>query len=283
MFDTQHRKSQEIYLVLCRRLAHVSLSTRRQYCPTRNRNCADQFSASISCDCWDQPSYSLLCTLPPRLVPQCNGVIQCRQHRIWPCVACPCHAPPHAFGNCLLPRREASSFPDRSCLPRCPRTKSYQRLILLSFESDQAPQSLCLPSFNSLQNRSTPRTYFRYRSRTYCGLFPPLFCIRCSTLHLCFCGSSHLSTEPCSHSAPSPPSCPASSRSDYKVHPRILNFFSNGNLCSPGLVLIVLIVKSSVLSSWLQVPSLRLLDQVLHHIPQVRLRVRQDPTNCPPT
>ena len=36
------------------------LTTPKQSCPTRNLDCANTMCASISCDCWDQPSCSLL-------------------------------------------------------------------------------------------------------------------------------------------------------------------------------------------------------------------------------
>ena len=38
----------------------LSLTTPKQSCPTHNLGCANPICASISCDSWDQPSYSLL-------------------------------------------------------------------------------------------------------------------------------------------------------------------------------------------------------------------------------
>ena len=39
-----------------------------------------------------------LCILPPRCTAPREGTLQCRQYRIWPCVACPSHGPSHTVG-----------------------------------------------------------------------------------------------------------------------------------------------------------------------------------------
>ena len=111
-------------------------------------------------------------------------------------------------------------FTNRPCRPHCPRTKFRQCFSLFSFESEQTPHGLRLPTFETVSLYS--RTSSRSRNRIHCRLGPPFFCISLFMVRLCFHEFSRLSTTPCSHSASFPPSCPAW----LKVYPRILNFFS---------------------------------------------------------
>ena len=67
VFYTQHRKCHEVSscplpsdIFFCCCTFPLSLTTPKQSCPTHNLGCANPICASISCDSWDQPSYSLL-------------------------------------------------------------------------------------------------------------------------------------------------------------------------------------------------------------------------------
>ena len=84
---------------------------------------------------------------------------QTRQYRIRSCVTGPSRGSPHAFGYHL--RHEGKLHVSKLVL--LPSPSSCNILVNVSshfFESEQTPPCLCLPSFNSVQDRSTPRTPF---------------------------------------------------------------------------------------------------------------------------
>ena len=106
--------------------------------------------------------------------------------------------------------RGASSV-SKSFLPPLPSLNSTlpKSHPLFFFESEQTLHSLCLPPppLNSVQDRSTPGPVFTPEAKYTVDLLH-----HSSAFHSpwYFCRFSHLSTRPCSHTAPFPPSCPAS-------------------------------------------------------------------------
>ena len=132
-------------------------------------------------------------------------------------------------------------------------------------------------------------TNFRFQSTIHCGR-APFFCIVLPMAHLYLCKSQHLSTKHGLHfafflQAVLRPSCliesvsknlktllkryvyPFCSRADRNV----LHHFMGTSACPP-----------QTCGFGLQVPPLRLLDQFTHHLLQVRLGVRHDPSVvCP--
>ena len=103
-------------------------TTRKQALPTCNHDCANTFVLP-SCVLVGINLHILrFCNLPPRSTLPCMGVFQCRQNRFLLCVACPTNPlPSTCFRLSFLIRKEVSSFPDRSCRPRCPSTRTSSR------------------------------------------------------------------------------------------------------------------------------------------------------------
>ena len=124
-----------------------------------------------------------------------------------------------------------------------PPSLSSQRPILLSFESERAPRSLCLQSFDSVHDRFTLGQVFSLQKQNiHCRLAPPFFCISLSMVRICFCRSPPglvRTLNPFLQAVLRPSGLIENMSLD-------MNFFSNGSLCGPVVVLISML---SIISS----------------------------------
>ena len=132
------------------------LTTPKQSCPTHNLDCVTRICASISYDCWELLGSTIiflaLGILPPRRTPPCKDVFQCRQYRIWSCVACPLHDFPHAVDNCFWQKGSLKS------LPHSYNILSFFHPCCFWIWTDVS--RLSLSNFNSVQDRFTPGQAF---------------------------------------------------------------------------------------------------------------------------
>ena len=149
-FTLNKEQSRESSLVLSRLAPFpfccsslLLLTTPKKCCPTRNLDCAIRICASISCVCWDQPSYSSTCILPPTT--SCSSIRRRISVSSTPRFAlCRIHNP--SLSTCsrlsLVTSRRVSYFSSFFAV-----LVQFPARISSSFEPEQTSHGLCLPSF----------------------------------------------------------------------------------------------------------------------------------------
>ena len=73
--------------------------------------------------------------------------------------------------------------------------------LLLVFSIEIHVSSRLFPILQFYPKWHDSSANFRFQSKRHCRHVPPCFCTSLSTLRLCFCKCSHLSTRPCLHFA----------------------------------------------------------------------------------